>query len=180
MKFVETKIHGVFEIEIEPHVDERGFFARTWCHKEFDEHGLIPKVAQCSVSFNPHRGTLRGMHFQAQPYPESKVVRCTRGKIFDVAVDLRADSPTFRQWTAAVLSAENRRMLYIPAGCGHGLLTLEDESEVLYLISEDYYPALSRGVRWNDPAFGVEWPEQPGIISDRDKAYPDFTGQEPT
>lgn len=175
MKFTETRVAGVFEIEIETHVDERGFFARTWCHREFEEHGLNPRLAQCSISFNPRKGTLRGLHFQAEPHPESKLVRCTRGAIFDVAVDLRPDSPTFRQWTGAVLSAENRKMLYIPPSCGHGLLTLEDKSEALYLISEDYYPALSRGVRWNDPAFGVEWPEHPRVISDRDAQYPDFT-----
>jgi dTDP-4-dehydrorhamnose 3,5-epimerase len=174
VRFIETKLKGAFEIEVEPHVDERGFFARTWCQKEFEQHGLNPIVAQCSISFNPRRGTLRGLHFQAEPHPESKLVRCTRGRIFDVAVDLRPGSPTFRQWTAAVLSAENRRMLYIPAGCGHGLLTLESDTEVLYLISENYYPALSRGVRWDDPAFGVKWPERPTLISDRDRAYPDF------
>lgn len=174
MKFLDTKLSGAFEIEIEPHYDERGFFARTWCHKEFEEHGLIGKAAQCSTSFNPRKGTLRGIHFQAEPHPETKLVRCTRGRIFDVAVDLRPASSTFGQWTGVVLSADNRKMFYIPAGCGHGLLTLEDETEVLYIISEDYYPELSRGVRWNDPAFAIEWPEQPILISDRDNSYPDF------
>jgi dTDP-4-dehydrorhamnose 3,5-epimerase len=174
VNFVETKLSGVYQIDIEPHCDERGFFARTWCHKEFEEHGLSGKTAQCSTSFNSQKGTLRGIHFQAEPHPETKLVRCTRGKIFDVAVDLRPDSPTFGQWTGVVLSAENRKMLYIPAGCGHGLLTLEDRSEVFYMISEDYYPALSKGVRWNDPAFAIEWPERPVVISDRDNTYPDF------
>lgn len=178
MKFLETRLAGVFEIDIEPHYDERGFFARTWCHKELEEHGLCGKTAQCSISFNPRRGTLRGIHFQAEPHPESKLVRCTRGRIFDVAVDLRPASPTFGQWTSAVLSADNWKMLYIPAGCGHGLLTLEDETEASYTISEDYYPELSRGVRWNDPAFAIEWPEHPTIISERDNTYPDFRGNQ--
>lgn len=178
MRFQEARVRGVFEIEIEPHSDERGFFARTWCHQEFEEHGLNGRAAQCSISFNPQKGTLRGLHYQAEPHAEAKLVRCTRGSIFDVAVDLRPASPTFREWTAVVLNAENRNMLYIPEGCGHGFLTLEDNSEVFYTISEDYYPNLSRGVRWDDPAFAIEWPDKPACISDRDNNYPDLGNQQ--
>jgi dTDP-4-dehydrorhamnose 3,5-epimerase len=136
----------------------------------------LARLAQCSISFNHARGTLRGMHYQAHPHPECKLVRCTRGAIYDVALDLRQSSPTFGQWTAAELSADAGNMLYIPGNCAHGFITLEDRSEILYQISEFYYPELARGLRWNDPAFGIEWPIQPTVISDRDRDYPDFRG----
>jgi dTDP-4-dehydrorhamnose 3,5-epimerase len=174
MLFRKTKLAGVFEIDIEPKCDERGFFARTWCQQEFEANGLNPKLAQCSLSFNARKGTLRGVHFQAVPYPEAKLVRCTKGAIYDVAVDLRPQSPTYKQWVGTTLTAENRRMLYVPEECGHGFLTLEDDSEVFYQISEFYHPDLSRGVRWNDPAFGIQWPGEAEQMSDRDRAYPDF------
>lgn len=174
MIFRETHLAGVFEVHIEPFGDERGFFARTWCQREFEEHGLNSHLVQCSLSFNPVKGTLRGMHFQEEPYPETKLVRCTRGAIYDVVIDLRRGSPTFRQWIAAHLTAENHAMLSIPPGCAHGLLTLEDNTEVFYQMSEFYHPDLSRGVRWNDPAFGVDWPHAPVLLSDRDRTYPDF------
>jgi|SRR5579863_1154698 len=174
MIFHATRLPGVFEISIEPHNDERGFFARSWCVREFEQHGLNPVTVQCNISFNEKKGTLRGMHYQAEPHPETKLVRCTRGAIFDVVVDLRPDSPAYKQWIGVTLTAENRRMLYIPAGCGHGLLTLEDRAEIFYQMSEFYYPELSRGVRWNDPAFGIEWPISPATISERDRTYPDF------
>lgn len=161
-------------ISLEPNPDERGFFARTWCSREFEEHGLNPKLVQCSISFNVRRGTLRGMHYQAAPFAEAKLVRCTQGTIYDVVVDLRPDSPTFRQWTGARLSSENRHMMYVPEGCAHGFLTLEDETEVFYQMSEFYRAEAARGVRWNDPQFGIAWPEEVVVISERDRTYPDF------
>jgi dTDP-4-dehydrorhamnose 3,5-epimerase len=174
MLFQKTKIAGVFAIQIEPKSDERGFFARTWCHREFEKAGLNPRLAQCSISYNPLIGTLRGMHYQAAPHTEAKLVRCTRGAIFDVAIDLRRESPTFQSWVGIVLSATDRGMIYIPEGCAHGFLTLEKESEVLYQISEFYCEDSVRGVRWDDPAFGIEWPAQPQLISERDRNYQDF------
>jgi dTDP-4-dehydrorhamnose 3,5-epimerase len=174
MKFAGTKIEGVFEIRIEPHCDQRGYFARTWCREEFERHHLNPNLAQCSVSFNVAKGTLRGLHFQGAPYQESKLVRCTRGAVYDVAVDLRPASPTFRMWTAATLTAENGCALYVPEGCGHGFITLEDNTEIFYQISEFYHESAAGGVRWNDPAFGIAWPEEVRVISERDRSYPDF------
>jgi dTDP-4-dehydrorhamnose 3,5-epimerase len=174
MIFQPTKLPGVFEIRIEPHLDERGFFARSWCQREFEEHGLNPVTVQCSIAFNEKKGTLRGVHYQSEPHPETKLVRCTKGAVYDVVVDLRRDSPTFRQWIGVVLSADNRNTMYVPAGCGHGLLTLEDHTEVFYQMSEFYYPELSRGVRWNDPTFQIQWPWEPLVMSERDRAIPDF------
>jgi dTDP-4-dehydrorhamnose 3,5-epimerase len=174
MIFQESKLPGVFEIQIDPKPDERGFFARCWCHKEFESNGLSSKLVQCSLSFNTQKGTLRGVHYQAEPYPETKMVRCTRGAIFDVVVDLRPQSPTFKEWTSVILTATNRKMLYVPEGCAHGILTLENETEVLYQMSEFYHAELSRGVRWNDPAFQIAWPSEPEVLSERDRTYPDF------
>jgi dTDP-4-dehydrorhamnose 3,5-epimerase len=174
MIFHPTRLPGVFEIHLDPHSDERGFFARSWCRSEFEQHGLNPAIAQCNISFNEKKGTLRGLHYQADPHPEAKLVRCTQGAIYDVALDLRPGSPTFKQWLGVVLSAANRHMLYIPEGCAHGLLTLEDKSEIFYQMSESYHPELSRGVRWNDPAFQVEWPFAPVTMNDRDRTYPDY------
>jgi len=174
MKFHETKLPGVFEVRLDLVADERGFFARSWCQKEFGDHGLSSKLAQCSISLNTRRGTLRGMHYQVAPFTETKVVRCIGGAIYDVVLDLRGQSPTFKQWFATVLSAENRHSLYVPEGCAHGFLTLTDESEVLYQISEFYHPEASRGVRWNDPAFQIAWPEKVEVISERDRTFPDF------
>ncbi|MGA9144694.1 MAG: dTDP-4-dehydrorhamnose 3,5-epimerase [Candidatus Acidiferrales bacterium] len=174
MKFQETKIAGVFEIQIEPHSDERGFFARSWCEKEFKDKGLNSLLVQCSISLNTRKGTLRGMHYQAAPFPETKVVRCTQGAIYDVVLDLRPASVTFKDWIGVVLTAQKRNMIYVPAGCAHGFLTLENEAEVLYQISEFYHPESARGVRWNDPAFRIDWPEKVEVISERDGNYPDF------
>ncbi len=173
MIFKESKLKGVFEIDIEPHSDERGFFARTWCQEEFEDHGLDPKLVQCNVSFNTRKGTLRGMHYQEQPYAEAKVVRCTKGAVYDVVLDLRTESPTYRQWIAVVLTAEKRNMVYVPQGCAHGFMTLEDETEVFYQMSEFYSATAARGVRWNDPAFQIIWPGQVEVISARDQNYPD-------
>jgi dTDP-4-dehydrorhamnose 3,5-epimerase len=174
LTFLETKIEGAFEIRIEPSADERGFFARTWCQNEFEKNGLDAWLVQCNVSFNYRKGTLRGMHFQAEPHLEIKLVRCTRGKIYDVIVDLRPASPTFKQWIAASLTADSRNMLYVPEGCAHGFLTLEDETEVFYQMSGFYHPESARGVRWDDPAFQIIWPGQVEVISERDRTYPDF------
>jgi len=174
MIFHETKLKGVFEIHIEPNTDDRGFFARSWCQKEFEDHGLNPRLVQCNISRNARKGTLRGMHYQAEPNPEAKLVRCTAGSIYDVALDIRPNSPTFGQWFGTVLTAENHHMLFIPDGCAHGLLTLEDNTEIFYQMSEFYHPELSRGVRWNDPAFKITWPAAIEVISERDRAYADF------
>lgn len=174
MTFYETKLKGVFEIHLETKPDERGFFARCWCQKEFEGSGLSPRLAQCSISFNARKGTLRGVHYQAEPYQETKVVRCTSGGIYDIVVDLRPDSSTFKDWIAVVLTASNRNMVYVPEGCGHGFLTLEDETEVFYQMSEFYSAESARGVRWDDPAFRIAWPNKVEVISERDRTYPNF------
>jgi len=174
MTFSPTKLRGVYEIHLEPKPDERGFFARSWCQKEFEAQGLNSKLVQCNVSLNLHRGTLRGIHYQAAPYPEAKLVRCVRGAIYDVVVDLRTDSPTFKSWIGIGLTSHTKNMVYVPEGCGHGFVTLEEESEVLYQMSEFYYPELARGVRWDDPAFQIVWPGPVYMISERDRTYPNF------
>ncbi|MGA9061083.1 MAG: dTDP-4-dehydrorhamnose 3,5-epimerase [Terracidiphilus sp.] len=174
MTFEETALAGVFIVHLEPKVDERGFFARTWCRQEFRQKGLNLELVQCSLSGNPRKGTLRGMHYQAAPHAEAKSVRCIRGAIFDVVLDLRQQSPTFRQWIGVTLTATNRDMVYIPEGCAHGFLTLEDQTEVFYQISEYYQPESARGVRWNDPAFNIAWPAAPELISERDRTFADF------
>jgi len=171
MEFIATSLPGVFEIRIEPHCDDRGFFARVWCEQEFAAHGLNPKLAQCNISFNARKGTLRGMHFQVAPRAEAKLVRCTTGSIYDVVLDLRAESPTYKDWVALTLSAHNRTMAYIPEGCAHGFITLEDDTEVFYQMSEFHDPESARGVRWNDPAFGIVWPAKVEVISQRDADY---------
>jgi dTDP-4-dehydrorhamnose 3,5-epimerase len=175
MVFKETKLGGAFVIELERFEDERGFFAHSWSAKQFAERGLISRLVECSISFNRRRGTVRGMHYQAAPHGQAKVVRSTMGSIYDVIIDLRTGSPTFRQWVGVELTAHNRRMLYIPKDFAHGFQTLEDKTEVFYQMSDIYVPESGRGVRWNDPAFGITWPEAPKIIIDeRDRTYPDF------
>ncbi len=174
MQFLETKLAGVFEVCPELKHDERGFFARTWCENEFAQEGLNPRLVQCSLSFSARRGTLRGMHYQVAPSAETKLIRCTQGAIYDVIVDLRPTSPTYKEWIAAVLTAENRKMIYVPEGCAHGFITQADNTEVFYQMSEFYSLAASRGVRWDDPAFGIVWPEKAQVISERDRTYPDF------
>lgn len=174
MTFHETQLKGVFEIHVEPKCDERGFFARSWCQQEFELNGLNPKLVQCSISFNTRKGTLRGIHYQAVPYPETKLVRCTSGAIYDVVVDLRPESTTYKRWIGVTLTATNRQMLYVPEGCAHGFLTLDDETEVFYQMSEFYHPDLARGVRWNDPTFGIAWLAEVSQISERDRTYPNF------
>jgi dTDP-4-dehydrorhamnose 3,5-epimerase len=174
MKFTPTKISGAYLIEIQPIADERGFFARTFCADEFQQHGLNSNFVQCNVSFTSQRGTIRGMHYQVAPDTETKLVRCTKGAIYDVILDLRPESPTFKQWVAAELTADNHRILYIPAGCAHGLQTLVDDTEVFYQMSGVYNAAAARGVRWNDPAFGIEMPLTVSVIHQRDHSYSNF------
>jgi len=172
--FTETKLKGAFILKLEKLADERGFFARTWCQREFKAHGLNPRLVQCSISYNKSKGTLRGIHYQTAPYEEAKLVRCTLGAIYDVIIDLRPKSPTFTKYVAEILTAQNHKMLYVPEGFAHGFLTLEDNTEVFYQISEFYSAEHAKGVRWNDPAFGIEWPLAPSTMSDRDRSCPDF------
>jgi dTDP-4-dehydrorhamnose 3,5-epimerase len=182
MIFRETRLKGVFEIDLAVQDDERGWFARSYCWREFQAHGLNPHVVQCNLSYNRSRGTLRGMHYQDASDPEAKLIRCVRGALYDVAVDVRPDSPTFRQWTAVELRAEPGRpsgMLYLPEGLAHGFLTLEDDTEIFYQMSGFYAPQAARGFRWNDPAFAVDWPAPVRVISDRDRSYPDFAVDRP-
>ena len=175
MIFSQTKLAGAFIVEPEKFEDERGFFAHSWSKKEFAARGLDSDLVECSISFNRKRGTLRGMHYQAAPHGQVKLLRCTMGAIYDVIIDLRTGSPTFKQWLGLELSAINRVMLYIPRDFAHGFQTLEDETEVFYQMSNVYRPESGRGVRWDDPAFGIEWPESAAtIINERDKNYPDF------
>jgi dTDP-4-dehydrorhamnose 3,5-epimerase len=176
MRFAETPIAGAWEVEVDPIGDERGLFARTFDAAEFAARGMSPDVAQCSTSFNARAGTLRGMHFQAGEHAECKLVRCTAGAVHDVIVDLRDESPTHGRWHAVELSAERRNALYVPRGVAHGFQTLVDASELFYVIDHPYEPAAARGVRWDDPAFGIDWPAAPGgrTISERDRAWPDY------
>lgn len=174
MIFTETPLSGAYIIDPERIEDERGFFARTWCQREFSEHGLITSFVQCSVSVNHKQGTLRGMHYQVAPHAETKLVRCTSGAIYDVIVDLRPESASYRKWFGTELSAGSRRALYIPAGMAHGFLTLSNDAEVFYQISDYYFAESARGVRWDDHAISIQWPFQPKVMSDRDRTYPDY------
>lgn len=177
MIFTETILAGVYRIEPQILSDDRGFFARVFCENEFAEQGLQTHFVQSNISFNARRGTLRGIHYQVEPHGEVKIVRCTMGAIYDTLLDLRPHSPTFKQWYALELSAENRRMLYIPVGIAHGFQTLTDNSEVFYMMGEFYHPNSARGVRWDDPTFGIEWPTvDKRIISEKDENWPDFRG----
>jgi dTDP-4-dehydrorhamnose 3,5-epimerase len=174
MIFTKLSLEGAYLIELKKIEDSRGFFARAFCQREFEEHGLNPRLVQCNISFNPESGTLRGMHYQRAPFGEVKLVRCTRGAIYDVIIDLRTDSTSYRQWQGLELSAANRRMLYVPEGFAHGYLSLTDASEVFYQVSEFYTPGSEAGIRWDDPAFAIRWPMEPRVISDKDRAHPDF------
>ena len=172
----ETELAGAFVVESEPIEDERGWFARIYDEGELEQNGLATRFAQGSLAYNKERGTLRGMHYQEEPYAEAKLVRCISGAVHDVIVDLRPASPTFKRWVAVELTAASGRMLYVSEGLAHGYLTLENESETLYLISAPYAPEAARGVRWDDPAFGIAWPDEPRVLSEKDKAWPDFSG----
>jgi dTDP-4-dehydrorhamnose 3,5-epimerase len=177
MIFTATELPGAWIVDIDRRDDERGFFARSWCQEEFEARNLNPRQVQSSISRSRRKGTLRGLHYQAGPYAEAKLVRCTMGAIYDVIVDLRSDSPMYCRYFGAVLTADNHRALYVPEGFAHGFLTSADNSEVLYQMSEFYHPEAARGVRWNDPAFAIAWPGFPDVISDRDSSYPDFNGR---
>lgn len=172
MKFTACPIAGAWLVDVERAADERGFFGRTHCVEEFAARGLTGAYRQSSVSYNQHRGTLRGMHYQASPHAETKLVRCTAGAVYDVIVDIRPDSPTYRRWYGVELSCGNRRALYIPQGVAHGFISLGAETELLYMISADYVAQSARGFRWNDASIGIEWPLQPQVMSARDANYP--------
>ena len=175
MIFLATELEGAYIIEPEQLADERGFFARTWCAETFIEHGLPGHLSQCSIAFNHKKGTLRGMHFQEAPYAEAKLVRCTMGAIYDVIIDLRLGSPTYRQHIGVELTAQNRRQLFVPEGFAHGYQTLEDNTEVFYQMNVPYAPGAGRGVRWDDPAFGITWPADERIMNERDRDWPDYS-----
>ncbi len=175
MKFTELSLRDAYLIELEKHGDQRGFFARSWCQKEFEEHTLVPKVVQANISFTRIKGTLRGMHFQKKPYEETKYVRCVKGAIYDVIIDIQPDSSTFKQWLSIVLTADNYKMLYVPRGYAHGFQSLEPNTEVTYLVSEFYTPQAEAGIRYNDPEFAIEWPLSVAEISDKDNHWPDFS-----
>ncbi|WP_413467221.1 dTDP-4-dehydrorhamnose 3,5-epimerase [Pleurocapsa sp. FMAR1] len=177
MRFMPTKLKNVYIVEPERFEDERGFFARTWCEKEFSDRGLNPNLVQCNISFNKKKGTIRGMHLQISPHAEAKLVRCTKGAIYDAIVDLRSNSETFQQWIGVELTAENHKALYVPEGFAHGFQTLKDDTEVFYQMSEFYAPECARGFRWNDSTFKINWPEQVSIISLRDREYEDYTAE---
>ena len=174
MKFNQTHLAGAYTIELEKREDERGFFARFFCVNEFDKEGLDRNIVQINNSLSKDKGTLRGMHYQLAPKAETKIVRCIKGSLYDVIVDLRPSSPTFLKWFGAELSAENRTMMFVPKGFGHGFLTLEENTEAFYLVTEFYSPEHERGLRWNDPKINIEWPIEPIIISDKDKIHRDF------
>lgn len=174
MIFTETFLKGAFIIDIEHLEDDRGFFGRSFCRNEFEKHGLNPAIAQCNISYNKKKGTLRGLHMQVAPHAESKLIRCSRGSIFDVIVDLRRNSETYTKWFGVKLSAESYRMLYVPEGFAHGFITLEADTDVEYQITEFYFPAYSVGLLWNDPAFNIDWPIAPECISEKDRRNPLF------
>ena len=174
MIFKETRLRGAYIIDIQKLEDERGFFARTWCQREFETHGLNTQLAQCNLSYNKPKGTLRGMHYQEAPFEEAKLVRCSKGAIYDVIIDLRPQSPTYLEHLAVTLTADQHNMLYVPEGFAHGFLTLEDDTNVFYQMSEFYAPEHARGVRWDDPAFNVKWPIAAQVISERDASYLDY------
>ena len=174
MKFTPTSLAGLWLIELELREDERGFLARTFCENEFAQHGLVTRWPQCNLTLTKKRGAIRGMHFQVEPKPEIKLIRCAVGRIFDVLLDVRRNSPTFGKWEGFELSGENRRQLYVPGGFAHGFQCMDDNSEVFYQMSEFFTPELARGIRWNDPFFQVRWPLEPTILSPKDRQFPDF------
>ena len=176
MKFTETGLKGAFVIEMETREDERGFFARAFCRKEFESHGLSPDIVQSNISFNKTRGTLRGMHYQIKPHEEVKMIRCTRGAVYDVIIDLRKGSPTHKQWISMELTEDNYKMLYIPEGFAHGYITLKDKSDVFYLVTQFYAPGFESGVRYNDPVFGIQWPKDVPVtlVTEKDRTWPDY------
>ena len=177
MIFTRMKLAGAYIIELEKYTDERGFFARSWCQREFEAYGLNPRLVQCNISYSKKKSTLRGMHYQLAPYEEAKLVGCTKGAVYDVIIDLRPDSETYKSYEGVNLSADDHKMIYVPEGFAHGFQTLEDHTEVYYQMSEFYMPEAARGVRWNDQTFNIKWPiTQDRILSDRDRTWPDYVG----
>jgi dTDP-4-dehydrorhamnose 3,5-epimerase len=176
MKFTAAPITGAYVIDVQRIGDERGFFGRLWCHREFENMGLVATIVQSNIGVSKTAGTLRGLHFQRPPHQEVKIIRCPRGAIFDVIVDLRPESPTFKRWFGVVLSQENNSMLYVPEGCATGYLTLRDDTEIYYHTSKAYQPDSAAGVRWDDPALGIEWPAEIRVVSENDRNWPNFTG----
>lgn len=176
MKFQETKLAGAYIIDLNLLHDERGFFARIFCRNEFEQHGLVPELMQGNMSWNKSRGTLRGMHYQHYPYQETKFIRCTRGAIYDVIIDLRKESPTYKQWIGVELTSDNRTALFVPKDFAHGFITLQDDTEVFYLVSQSYQPGSEEGIRWNDPQICIDWPFEPVCISAKDAGWPDYQG----
>ena len=174
MKFTETKLKGAYIVELEKRVDERGFFARSFDREEFKKHGLNPNVVQCNISYNKKKGTTRGMHFQLPPYQEVKYLRCTRGRVYDVIIDLRSKSETYKQWIGVELSAENYKMLYAPEGFAAGVQILEDDTELIYQVSQFYNPEYERGIRWDDQTFKITWPLKPTVMTAKDQDHPPF------
>jgi dTDP-4-dehydrorhamnose 3,5-epimerase len=175
MIFTETKLNGAYVIEIKKLEDVRGFFSRVWCKNELEAYGLISDIAQINTSYSKKRGTLRGMHYQVEPNKENKIIRCTKGAIYDVIIDLRPKSPTYKKWLGIELTAENYKMLYVPEDFAHGFQTLEDDTEVVYQVSQFYSPQSEQGVRYNDSAFGIRWPIDVRVITDKDKNWADYT-----
>jgi dTDP-4-dehydrorhamnose 3,5-epimerase len=172
MRYRELPVKGCFEIDLEPRGDDRGWFSRLFCEREFADHGLVPEICQINNSFSAETGTLRGMHFQRGPAAETKLVRAIKGSLFDVVIDLREESPTYGSWAGIEISSERRNMVYVPRGCAHGILTLEPETELLYAVSAQYDPSSEGGVRWDDPLFDIDWPQQPFHISHKDRSWP--------
>jgi dTDP-4-dehydrorhamnose 3,5-epimerase len=177
MIFTETKLKGAFIVDVKKLEDDRGFFGRSWCRREFEAIGLTADVVQTNVAYSKLKGTLRGMHYQLSPYEESKLVRCTRGAVYDVIIDLRPESPTFKQWVGVELTADNYRMLFVPERFGHGYITLQDNTDVTYQVTQYYTPGAERGIRWNDPEFNIAWPIEPLVMSEKDKQMPDFVNE---
>ena len=180
MIFNETKLKDAFIIDLEKHQDDRGFFARAYCEKEFRDHGIESAVVQANVSYNKYKHTMRGMHYQTEPYGEAKLVRCTKGAIYDVIIDVRKKSPTYKEWIGVELSEDNYRMLYVPEGFAHGFITLHDETEITYQVSEFYTPGAEKGIRWDDPEFDIDWPAEPAVISGKDENWPDYKNRNDT
>lgn len=174
MNFKETKLKGAFIVEVEKINDDRGFFGRVWCQKEMESRGLNGVIRQCNTSLSLEKGTVRGMHYQISPYQESKFLSCTHGRVFDVIIDLRLDSPTFMQWFGTILDEYDNKMMYVPENFAHGVLSLKDNSQITYMVSEFYTPGSERGIRYNDPAFNIEWPVEIGVVSEKDICHPDF------
>ncbi|WP_339925363.1 dTDP-4-dehydrorhamnose 3,5-epimerase [uncultured Cyclobacterium sp.] len=174
MIFTETELKGAYIIDINKIADERGYFARTFCKNEFEKIGLEANIAQANMSFNPKKGTLRGMHYQVAPYEETKLVKCVSGAIFDIIVDIRKDSPTYSKWTGVELSEENNRMLFVPRGFAHGFITLEDNTAIQYMVSQFYTPGAEKGIKWDDPKFNIQWPIDIAVISEKDNTHPYF------